>query len=161
MGVEGAGVWLGVPFVISVLVLLVLVISDRRAQANERRALGLGRSRIAAGYFGALGMLILLSTWETSGDPHPGMTALYVIVLGLPLIVFLTVVGLPLIALLRMVRLASVVGVTISGALLAIPVGLLLDTNLLQSAATGGLLGVAFSVAARLPLARSASARAS
>lgn len=154
MGAEGAGTWLGIPFIIGVLVLVVLALTDRR-RAGEERLLGLGHGRIAAGYLGALGVLLLISVWDTRNTQYPAVALLYVAAFGLILILLFTVLGLPLIALLRMFRFASVLGVTITGAVIAIPIGQIIGASLVQSVADGFLLAGGFSLAARLPLVRS------
>jgi hypothetical protein len=151
VGVEGIGNWLGIPFLVCVVVLLFLALSDRRGVSQER-LLGLGRGRIAAGYLGALCMLVLVSLWDTRNDPRRVFTILYVIVFGPVVIVLLTLIGLPMIALLRRLRFASVLGVSATGAIVTMLLGTMFEPVYALSAAYGFLIAAGFSIAARLPL---------
>jgi hypothetical protein len=155
MGTEAAPILFGIPFAVCLTVLLVFVLRERRRSEHAERVLGLGRGRLAAGYFGALCVLLAWCIVASLLDGEPQVAALYFIVFGLLLIVMLTVIVLPIFALLRKFGWLSLLGIVCVGIVLSVTLGILFGGVVVPSALVGGTMSAAFSVAARLPLVRS------
>jgi hypothetical protein len=137
MGSEIAIPVFGPLIIIGVVALLFLVVAGRRPASAESATLGLGRRRLAMGYFGVLIVLAVYNyidtvdlshTKVTRGDVTGAEAARYFwgwYLFGLCLITpfaifFFTVLGLPLLALLRRLGFASAIG----GLAVSLPVAL-------------------------------------
>ena len=172
MGTEWVIPVLGLPFFGSLILLAVLDIRHRRVVPEPARTLGLGRGRIAQGYLGVMAASLCIASWLMWGQLQWGLSSgnypresasayavelflFYFISLGTFTLVGLTVLGLPVLALLRRVRLLSALGL---GLMAAIVCALLYWRGAPAAEAVLGclLLAAGFSLAARLPLVRSA-----
>ena len=159
MGTEAAPIVAGIPFAVCLVVLLVFALTERNRSDRPERILGLGRGRLARGYLGALGVVLILSILDASPQRRLEIALLYDFPgYGLMLVAFLTLLFLPILALLRKFGFASLLGVCCVGVGIAGGAGLAFDGVVLLPAAVGGILAVAFSLAADLPLVRSHAA---
>lgn len=161
MGIEGA-YWLWIPIAFCLTVLPVLVVTDR-GHWRQYKGVGMGRGRIAAGYLGIICMVSVICWWHsrdfTGKGATIGWTLLNTAVFGPLVLILFTLLGLPVLALLRKLRFASVIGVSLSAAAIAELLALMLTEALWIFLIYGVLVGVGFSVAARLPLMRNKSVR--
>ena len=155
MGTEAAPVMFGIPFAICLVILIVNALGERKRQNDRERVLGLGRGRVSSGYLGALGAFLVFCVVGAYRENTLEMALSYFYVFGFLLLIFLTVIFLPLLALLRHAGLVSLLGVLCVSLVLAIGVGFIPGLSVLPSVVVGGILGFAFSIAARLPLLRS------
>ena len=159
MGSEAAPILFGIPLVVCVVVLLIFAATEHKRSEWGERVLGLGRGRLARGYLCALGALLLISILLEGPERRLEIAIFYTFpVFGILLIVFLTVLFLPILALLRKLGFASILGVVGVGIGVAGGVGLFFGGPFLSLALVGGILALAFSVAAKLPLTRSHAA---
>ena len=125
MGTEIAVPFFGPLIAIGIAILLYLTVSGRKAAITGSSKLGLGRTRLALGYLGALIVVAIYCYVDTTdlshtkvarGDVTPVEAAqnfwgwyLNIFCLMTPFVIFfLTAVGLPLLAVLRRFRFASV-----------------------------------------------------
>ncbi|WP_449302066.1 hypothetical protein [Pseudoxanthomonas mexicana] len=136
MATDFAVAYFWLPVLIGIIVLLGIAFIGRNRRSTSTSLLGLGRSRIARGYLGALVVLFIYSAIDsvllgrtkvalghvTAAEAHrltPGWT-LYLFILMAPFVVFLlSIVGLPALALLRRLRFMSVSGALIASQLVA------------------------------------------
>lgn len=136
MATDFAVAYFWLPVLIGIVVLLAIAFIGRKRPSTNTSFLGLGRSRIARGYLGAMAVLFIYSAIDsvilgrtkvalghvTAAEAHrltPGWT-LYLFILMVPFVVFfLSVVGLPALALLRRLRFASVAGALIASQVFA------------------------------------------
>jgi len=136
MGTEVAVPLFGPLIVIGVIILLYVAIRWRKLPFNKSAMLGLGRSRIALGFLGAIAGLVAYSYIDTTeisrikvarGDVTAAGAAhfffgwfLNIFCLSTPfMILLMSAVGLPLLSALRRIRFASLIGALISGQIAA------------------------------------------
>jgi hypothetical protein len=156
MGSEAAPFLFGIPLVACLVVLLIFALTERKYSDKSERLLGLGRGRLARGYFGALGALLLVCVFLAGPERRVEVAVFYFFpVFGMLLVAFLTLLFLPILALLRRFGFASALGVVGAAAGVAGSIGLAFDGAFFSSMLGGAILALAFSVAANLPLVRS------
>jgi hypothetical protein len=136
MGTEIALPVFGPLIGIGLAILLLVAVRGRRSTVNKTRTLGLGRSRIALGYLGAIAGLVAYSYIDTvdisrikvaRGDVTAPEAAhlffgwfLNVFCLSTPfMVILMSALGLPLLAVLRRIRFASLLGAMMSGQIVA------------------------------------------
>jgi hypothetical protein len=136
MGTEIAVPLFGPLIVIGVIILLYVAIRWRKVPINKSPMFGLGRSRIALGYLGAIAGLVAYSYIDTTeisrikvarGDVTATEAAhfffgwfLNIFCLSTPfMILLMSALGLPLLSALRRIRFASLVGAMMLGQIVA------------------------------------------
>jgi hypothetical protein len=136
MGTEVAVPLFGPLIVIGVLVLLYVAIRGHKSSVDESPTLGLGRSRIALGYLGAIVGLVAYSCVDTveisrikvaRGDVTDMEAAhfffgwfLNIFCLSTPfMILLMSALGLPLLSALRRIRFASLIGALLTSQIVA------------------------------------------
>jgi hypothetical protein len=152
-----------IPLLIILGILIALLFSERRQADRTERILGLGRGRIVKGYLSTLGtLLLLLYIGEILDEPFSwqqmGIVVLYFFpAFAVMMLFLLTVLGLPVMSLLRKFGYLSLAGVVCMNMVVTTALGLLFSTgmDIVLAALAIGILTLAFSLAARLPLLRS------
>jgi hypothetical protein len=136
MGTEIAVPLFGPLIVIGVIILLYVAIRWRESPVNKSPMFGVGRSRIALGYLGAIAGLVAYSYIDTTeisrikvarGDVTATEAAhfffgwfLNIFCLSTPfMILLMSALGLPLLSALRRIRFASLVGAMMLGQIVA------------------------------------------
>jgi hypothetical protein len=172
MGSEIAVPVFGPIVLICTIALVIVAISGRRRVVSTASILGLGRTRLALGYLGALVASVPVAIWmawddakfkvgnhyitaEAAAKYQPGWSLTFYFILAPIAMVLITVLGLPLLALLRRVRLASIVGVLAASLAIAVILSYWMDSVSFEDLAIFETVTAGFVLAARLPWIRS------
>lgn len=168
MGTEAVIPFLGIPFLLCLVILIALALQREDDRDTTARTLGLGRKRIAAGYLGALFVAVFVAAWLMQGQlrfrlengnyPRTELWAyafelqlFYFILCGWSALFVLTLLGLPGLALLRRPGAAPVAGFVAGAILAGVLLALWWDRPVLQSAFISACVALGFAFGAKLP----------